>query len=40
MRSVALHGKLAAVAKEQAAEIKSLRQELARLLERSFPSIR
>jgi hypothetical protein len=40
MRTVALHGKLAAVAKQQAAEIKSLRQELARMLERSFPTLR
>jgi len=38
MKTVALHGKLHAVAKEQVLEIASLRKELARALERSFPS--
>jgi hypothetical protein len=40
LRAVALQGKLAAVARQQAADIKALRAELARQLERSFPSIR
>jgi hypothetical protein len=38
MKTVALHGKLHAVAKEQSLEIAALRKELARALERSFPS--
>ena len=38
MKTVALHGKLHAVAKEQALEIATLRKELSRALERSFPS--